>query len=67
MNNVTGRDGYIIAQALAYAIAAIDSLPDDLQELSNQRDMKRLLKANLKPAEASMYLENGRRLFGKPI
>jgi predicted metal-dependent hydrolase len=41
--SITGRDGYIMAQALAYAIEAIEHLPDDWQEWSNKEDMKLLL------------------------
>ena len=42
---LTGRDGYIIAKALAYAIAVIDRLPPELQERSVQDDMRQLLDA----------------------
>jgi hypothetical protein len=38
--SITGRDGYILAQALAYAITAIERLPEQLREYSNQEDMK---------------------------
>ena len=41
--SITGRDGYIMAQALAYAIEAIEHLPDEWQEWSNKEDMKLLL------------------------
>ena len=43
---LTGRDGYIIAKALAYAIAVIDRLPPELQERSDQDDMRQLLDAS---------------------
>jgi hypothetical protein len=42
--DVTGRDNYIIAKALAYAIQAIDDLPTHWQEKGDQDDMKRLLE-----------------------
>jgi hypothetical protein len=42
---ITGRDGYIIAQALAYAVEAIGALPDQWREWSNREDMKRILAA----------------------
>ena len=45
MDNVTGRDGYIITKALAYAIEAISSLPAAWQENGDQNDMKRLLES----------------------
>lgn len=35
----TGRDDYIMSQALIYAIAQIQSLPRDRQEFSNMCDM----------------------------
>lgn len=35
----TGRDGYIMGQALVYAIAHIQSLPREKQEYSNMCDM----------------------------
>ncbi len=41
--NITGRDGYIIAQALMYAIAVIDRLPPHEQEVSNRDDMMAIL------------------------
>ncbi|HUK07777.1 MAG TPA: hypothetical protein VLX09_07930 [Stellaceae bacterium] len=42
--SVTGRDTYILTQALAYAIALIDALPPDRQESSNRDDMIRLIR-----------------------
>lgn len=35
--NITGRDNYIVAQALGYAIVCIEGLPRDKQELGNRR------------------------------
>jgi hypothetical protein len=43
MSNITGRDGYIIQQALLYAIKYIDALPAKLRETSNQEDMVKIL------------------------
>lgn len=37
--SITGRDGYIVNQALIYAIAHIQSLPEEKQEFSNMCDM----------------------------
>ena len=39
IEGVTGRDSYIEAKALIYAIAMIQSLPEDRQEWSDMRDM----------------------------
>jgi hypothetical protein len=41
--SVTGRDDYIMLQALAYAITAIEQRPERFQEWSNKEDMKLLL------------------------
>jgi hypothetical protein len=42
-DNITGRDRYIVCQALAYAIETIASLPERFQEWSSREDMKALL------------------------
>ncbi len=42
---ITGRDGYIFCTALAYAIIAIERLPERWQERSDKEDMKKLLEA----------------------
>lgn len=46
-DDITGRDGYIIDQALATTYALIGSLPDRCQEASNMHDMAKLLRARL--------------------
>jgi hypothetical protein len=42
---ITGRDGYILRKALAYAIVAVERLPERWQERSDREDMIRLLAA----------------------
>jgi hypothetical protein len=42
---VTGRDGYIVRQALAYFIAVHDALPKSHQQISNQADAFAILLA----------------------
>lgn len=44
--SITGRDGYIVNQALLYAIAHIQSLPPEKQEWSNMRDMCAIARTN---------------------
>jgi hypothetical protein len=44
-DNVTGRDGLIVMKALAYAIVAIERLPDKWQEWSDKEGMRKLLDA----------------------
>ncbi|GHA35037.1 hypothetical protein GCM10007989_33700 [Devosia pacifica] len=45
--SVTGRDGYIVNQALLYAIAHIQSLPEEKQEFSNMCDMCAIVLSDL--------------------
>ena len=45
MKDITGRDDYVIAKALTYAIAFIGSLPPKNQEQSDRDDMVTLLRA----------------------
>lgn len=66
-SQITGRDGYIVTKALAYAILAIDSLPRARQERSDRNDMLSLLISRVGPdgylahvlgnAEAHMEVE----------
>lgn len=42
-SNVTGRDGFLIAEALYLAIEYIDQLPRERRSVSDQADMMRLL------------------------
>jgi hypothetical protein len=64
--SVTGRDHTIVAQALAYAIAIINSLPEERQEASNREDMIRMLESMCSPPMIH-YLTAGARwhLFGE--
>jgi hypothetical protein len=72
MQKVTGRDGFIIKQALYCAIKFIDSLPEELQETSNQNDMKALLLATepeiveLSQQNRAAYLRQAERT-GEPV
>ncbi|MBZ9939436.1 hypothetical protein LB518_24330 [Mesorhizobium sp. BR1-1-16] len=43
--SVTGRDGYVLAKALLYAIDAIQHLPREMQERSDMVDMCALARA----------------------
>lgn len=58
--DVTGRDGYIMRKALAYAITAIDALPQEWQEESDRKDMADLLNAYTEGA--SLYFFNEARV-----
>jgi len=43
--DITGRDSLVMTKALWYALKYIEGLPADLQEWSDQQDMKALLIA----------------------
>jgi len=43
-NSITGRDRYIMAKALAYAIETIEALPERWQEESDCQDMKMIFE-----------------------
>ena len=45
-DSITGRDFYIVAKALAYAIETIESLPERWQEYQDCLDMKAILEAS---------------------
>ena len=40
---VTGRDGYIIAEALVLALRSIEEMPDNLRPTADQRDILSIL------------------------
>jgi hypothetical protein len=63
---ITGRDTYIIAKALIYAITYIQSLPERRQEWSDMADMCGIVKAL--PNDALSNLKTGVfRHTGTPI
>ncbi len=46
-NSITGRDDYIRDEALVYAIAHIQSLPREKQEVTNMCDMCKIARATI--------------------
>ena len=42
---VTGRDGYIIAEALVLAMKSIDEMPGNVRPTADQRDILKILNA----------------------
>jgi hypothetical protein len=50
---VTGRDAYIMVEALTFAVEALSKLPIELRPDSNIDDMKRLIEEALRQ-EASL-------------
>ncbi|MBS7737916.1 MULTISPECIES: hypothetical protein [unclassified Chelatococcus] len=65
--DVTGRDGYIQAQALLYGITQIQSLPRQRQEYSDMVDMCRILRALVPPETLPSYAYSVEMHTGKQI
>lgn len=61
MTDITGRDGYIIAKALAYASAWIASLPELYDEVSDREDMDAILLAMTSQADSDALHETARK------
>ena len=59
--DVTGRDSYIMTKGLAYAIAAIQSLPEHLREESDCDDMISLLCALVPDERVREHIAEGVR------
>lgn len=57
---VTGRDGFIVAKALAYAITAIEQLPSRWQERSDCNDMRAILNAWFGQSVRNWVIHNAR-------
>ena len=55
---ITGRDGYLQMQALAYAIVSIEQRPKEFQEWSNKEDMKALLDHYCSASLKQHFLDN---------
>jgi hypothetical protein len=53
--NITGRDSFLITEALALALVALEQLPAESQPSSNMDDLRKLL-ATCNPANVSMHL-----------
>lgn len=63
--SVTGRDGYEITKALAYATEIISLLPERWQEFSDCCDMKKLLRAGAPASMREMATESaGHHILG---
>ena len=60
MTNITGRDDYIIIQALVYASEVLATLPELYDEPSNRWDMDAVLDAMVSPQIIEHYRELAR-------
>ena len=60
---ITGRDEFLIAEALATALIALEQLPEVRQPTRNMADMKMLLNSLYPPPEVSLHLTTARWRF----
>ena len=63
LGSVTGRDEFIIAEALANALVALEQLPEARQPTRNMADMKMLLNSLYSPPEVSLHMTTARWRF----
>lgn len=63
LGSITGRDEFIIAEALATALVTLEELPDTRQPTRNIADMKMLLNSLYPPSDVSMHLTKARWRF----
>jgi hypothetical protein len=61
--SITRRDEFIIGEALAAALIALEQLPEVRQPTRNMADMKLLLNTLLPHAEVSLHLTTARWRF----
>ena len=63
LGSITGRDTFIIAEALATALAALEQLPPARQPTRNIADMKMVLNSLYPPSDVSIHLTTARWRF----
>ena len=63
LGSVTGREEFIIGEALATALIALEQLPKVRQPTRNMVDMKMLLNSLYAPPEVSLHLTTARWRF----
>ena len=63
LESITGRDEFIIAEALATALVALEELPPARQPKRNIADMRMLLNSLYPPSDVSIHLTTARWRF----
>ena len=63
LGSVTGRDQFIIGEALATALIALEQLPETRQPTRNIADMNMLLNSLYSPPEVSLHMTTARWRF----
>jgi hypothetical protein len=61
---ITGHDEWVITQALATALVALEQLPPKIQPKPHMEDLKKLLIAGCQPGAEKLHLAQAKcRLF----
>ena len=61
---ITGHDEWVVTQALATALVALEQLPPNIQPRPHMEDIKKLLIANCQPGSLNLHLAQATcRLF----
>ena len=61
---ITGHDEWVITEALATALVALEQLPPKHQPLNQMEDIRKLLAAGCQPGTATLHLAQAKcRLF----
>src|SRR5438270_10098026 len=61
---ITGHDGWVITEALATALIALEQLPPQHQPRTHMDDIRKLLAAGCEPATVNLHLAQAKcRLF----
>ena len=63
LGSITGRDTFIVAEALATALVALEQLPPARQPTRNIADMKMVLNSLYPPSDVSIHLTTARWRF----
>ena len=61
---ITGHDGWVVTEALATALVALEQLPEKHQPRAHMDDIRKLLASGREPAEVNLHLAQAKcRLF----
>jgi len=67
LGSITGRGEFIIAEALATALIALEQLPEVRQPTRNTSDFRKMPKSLYDPSEASLHLGRGGTNSDTPV
>jgi hypothetical protein len=61
---ITGHDEWVVTQALATALVALEQLPEKIQPLPHMEDLRKLLTSGCAPGSVGLHLAQAKcRLF----